>query len=70
MVRSEYKVREVTMKKPRVKIRNVRFLEVGVAIRMHGVVIDHPRFEKDTEVITSSVKEVITRNTHYIIEED
>jgi len=52
-------------KKPTVKIRNVSF----IGKQMIGEVYGHPRFEDGTEVRTSTIKEIVTKNTRYIIEE-
>lgn len=67
------------MTKPEVQIKEWGVYGYPEDRRLHGVVIDHPRFDKDTRVITSKIltpsnfsnthagDKVETKNTIYIL---
>ena len=55
------------MGKPRVKIKDAQIFWVDGNFKLQGEVIDHPRFPKNTTVITSTIVKIITKNTEYIL---
>lgn len=54
----------------KVIIKNVKIYPFMGRWRMTGNVYGHPRFDDGTEVTTSRIEEIKTRNTEYIIEEE
>lgn len=58
------------MKKPTVKMINAVLIKNPLdGYQLAGKVIDHPRFEKGKQVVTSKIIKIETRNTIYIFED-